>query len=470
MVIFLPPIIHGYIYPNVGDDAAAHLYVFDEIKAGGYENLPLILSYRLVVYPIVWLSNWAGWSIDTIFLWFNYASLVLIGLTIYFVIFRLVGRSAGWLALAVILFGAQGILFQFYYGQIFNAVNVGLILPLLLFFAVRYLAQGRLYQLIIALGLGGLFGAFHTSGIYLPFVTGFALFIYLIYRVLKRQSVNLRAVYLGGGVMLLSIVTFLLSITNTGDLWHAVSHQLNLAMAVPLRSYFMNIVSPTVLILIAFVAVFLKDILRESSVEVRITVFLLLSMSIVLSVAAFARLSLDPFRQALDLATILALLVAVLVGGFRWKLKSQAMMVFLVLAVGFGLFHNLPTWFDYNSAIRPADKEAIAYINGLNYAYYNTSPEVAPWIYDRFTMLSKYSGNVSSLLIVRNLPMTPRSDPNNKWYGNHGFDIRNYKPIYGSDTFEEDYNLLRMFDDGKIVVKVYENVGNAYLLPLGDVK
>jgi len=467
VLVFLPPIIHGYVYPSVGDDTAAHLQVFDKIQSDTYGDFPLILSYRLVGYPIVWLSNWTSWSIDIIFLWFNYASLVTIGLTIYFIISRLVNRTAGWLALAVTLFGAQGIFFQFYYGQIFNAINLGIILPWVLYFTVRYLTQGRWYQIIGALVLGGLFGAFHTSGIYLPFVAGFALCTYIVYSLVKRQSINLKAVYLGGSVAVLSLIVFLMSITNAGDLWEAVLHQLSAVMAVPLSNYFMGIVSPTVLILVVFTIVFMSDILKRLSSEAKVIIFLLFSITVVLGVSAFARLSLDPFRQALDFATVLAMLVAVMVGGFIWKLKSQFPIIILVLAVSFGLWHNVPTWLDYNSAIRPADKEAISYVEELGFYQYNTSPEIAHWIYDRVTVSAEYSDNVSGVLIVRNLPMTPRSDLDNKWYEIHGIDPDNYKPIYGDDSFEDDYGLMKTFDDGKVIVKVYENLGNAYLSPIG---
>ncbi len=445
VIVILPPLIHGYIYPTVGDDTAAHLAIFDRIKAGTYGNVPMILSYRVIGYPLAWVSNWSGLSVDVLFLWFNYIALILIGLTIYIVVARLIDKKAGWLALVVTLFGAQGILFQFYYGQVFNAINMGIILPLLLFFSVRYLTQGRVYQFILAILFGVLFGAFHTSGVYLPFVAGLTTVVYLVYRLFKRARVNLRVVSLGGSLVFLSAIAFLVSITNVDDLWNAVFHQLNLTLSVPITSFLMGIVSPTVLVMLAFVVVFLKDILKNISFEGKMLAVILLCMSVVLAVAAFAKLSLDPFRQALDLSTVLALLAVVLVGAIAWKPKNQVIMVVLLLAVGFGLYHNLPTWFSYNSAISKADKEAIAYVNTLNRVSYNTSPEVAFWIYDRFTE-AKYSENAMGILIVRNIAMTPRSDPKNKWFQEHGV------------SPDKDYRLLESFKEGKTIVEVYEKV------------
>lgn len=439
VIIVLPPLVHGYVYPNVGDDTAAHLDIFDKIKASEYNDSPLILSYRIVGYPLVWISNFTKVKIEPLFLWFNYISLILIGLTVYFVFYRLLNVKTGWLSLVVLVFGAQSILFQFYYGQIFNAINMGIILPFLIFFSVRYLTQKKVYQLVMSLVLAVLFGAFHTSGIYLPFATAFVFGVYLVYSLARRKVLLKGAFYLGGGILVLSLVGFLISITNTRDLWYAVLHQLDNVRGFPIPNYLLGIVSPTVLILIGFAVAFFKDIIKTISPEARLIFLLLCGMAVVLGVAAFSGLSLDPFRQALDLATVLALLVCVLVGSLKWKNQMVAGVV--LMAIGFGLWHNLPTWFSYNSAITRADKEAIQYVSSLGKTY-TVSPNVAYWIYDRFMHVA-YSENGSDILIARNLPMTPRSDSENYWYQPYG-----HEP-------DESLTLLRTFTDGKVTVKVY---------------
>jgi hypothetical protein len=455
IIIILPPLIHGYIYPNVGDDTASHLQVLDMMKRGDPISSQFAISYKVVGYPLFWIGDLTGWSMDALFLWFNYAALALIGLTIYLVMSRLAGRRAGWLSLVITLFCAQGILFQFYYGQIFNAINMGAILPLLLFFTVRYLREGRVYQFALALLIGVLFGSFHTSGIYLPFVAGFATAVYLAWCLLKRRRIQVRFVSLGGSLVALPAIAFVLLVPGVWDLVHGVMRNIGLVMAVPAGNYLMGIVSSTVLVLLSFIIVFFRDILRNIFGESKILAALLCCVAVVLAVSAFAKLSLDPFRQALDLATVLALLVSVLVVSFGWTRKRELVGLVLVLAIGFGLWHNLPTWFDYNSAVRPADREAITYMNTLDIDEYNCSPQVAYWIYDRFVE-AKYSVNASGLLIVRSLPMTPRSDPKNKWYGGHG--------IYPDDG----YALLKTFKDGKVTVKVYEKVKETLTEPIED--
>lgn len=72
VMIVLPPLLHGYVYPNSGDDTAFHLVYIDAIK-NGEEATPLYYGQVLVGYPVAWLSNVTNWSVDQIFLWFNYA-------------------------------------------------------------------------------------------------------------------------------------------------------------------------------------------------------------------------------------------------------------------------------------------------------------------------------------------------------------------------------------------------------------
>lgn len=459
-VVIIPPIMHGYVYPNIGDDSAVHLQMLDRMQAGDPTMPKLALPYIIIGYPIVWVSNLTSASIDVLFLWFSYLVLALIGITIYLVVSRLTDRKTGWLALILVLFCAQGILFQFYFGQTFNAINMGIVLPLLLFFTVRYITQWKIYQLVLVFLFGGLFGAFHVCGIYLPFFAGFATVVYVAHKLLIRKRVNLGVLYLGISMVLLPITAFVLLTPNVRELWYATFHTLGSAMAVPVANYMMDIVSPTILAAVAFAAVFFKDALKGITTEVKILVFLMSCMAVVLAVSAFGKLSLGPFRQALDLATVLALLVSLLIMGILKMPKNRMASVVLLLAVGFGLFHNLPTWFGYNSAIRPADKEAIAYVNTLNRGSYNCSAEVAPWIYDRFMTLARWEkspdaeGFVAPILITRSLPMTPRSTKGNIWYEYHGIEP------------DSDYILLESFSDSKVTVKVYENIGKGVIVPM----
>ena len=492
VIVILPPIIHGYVYPNLGDDSSVHLASFDKIRDGVFVWTRLSISYGLVGYPMAWISNQTGWSINAIYLWFCYIALIMIGITIYIVMSKLVNKVAGWLSLILTLFCAQGILFQFYYGQIFNAINIGIILPILIFFLVRYITQGKIYQLVFVICMSILFVLFHPSGIYLPFVAGLSTVVYVIYSLLKKQRILRRIALLGGSLFVVPCLSYIvvapLALTKAG--WYGlIMFMINQEGELfPIGGYILGIVSVTILILVVFILVFLKDILRCMVIEVKVVGVILSCMVIVLLVVAFGKISLDPFRQALDMATILALLAAVIVSAFVAIPKNKRVTIVLLLVMIFGLYHNLPTWFGYNSAIRLVDNEAISYVNTLNYGNYNCSPQVAPWIYDRFMTSSKYiiapdaNGLYAPILIVRDLPMTPRSDPENKWYDKHGIEFGSgfiYKNIAISDhdfiikeykqvNLDNDYILLKTFSDGEVTIEVYKSITNGIGVPILD--
>lgn len=451
IIIILPPIIHGYIYPNVGDDSAAHLEIIEKIQSGNADWYRFSTSYKLVGYPVAWISNLTGINISSLFLWFNYISLIMVGIVLYLVFSRLISRIAGWIALILVLFSAQSALFQFYYGQIFNLINVGLIFPLLLYSSIMYLRNKRIVYLIIAILLSALFGSFHMSGIYLPVLAVFATSIYLIYCLVKKKSINRQSIILGSSIILMSVIAFIAliytpwrvvieSLSSGENIFSIIIYNITHSIAVPIVPYLKDLVSPTVLILFVLCGVYYSTItVRTKSKDI---LFILYSLIIILAVASFGKLSLDPFRQALDLATVLAMFVAVSVS-ILLKTKNKANYIIVGLAIAFAMFHSLPTWFDYNSAIRQSDKQTISYLNKSDSKTFSCSGELAYWVYERFTDKQWIKEN-GDLLIIRSKPMTPRSTKDNMWYENHG------------TTLNDNYTLVEMFNDNKVNILVYE--------------
>jgi DNA-directed RNA polymerase subunit M/transcription elongation factor TFIIS len=212
-------------------------------------------------------------------------------------------------------------------------------------------------------------------------------------------------------------------------------------LTVPVNHWLMSILSPSILVLSALVAMFCKDLKKLlADNRAKITGFILAVLSFLLIVAAFGKLSLDPWRQAVDLATVVAMLIAVCLGLLLPKQKNVALYVVVALAIGFGLFHNLPTWFSYNSAIRQVDVQAIEYAN--NYKTFSCSSQIAPWVYMRYTE-AKHRDNEGEIVIMRDKPMTPRSTKDNVWYQYHGW------------TPDLSYELVEVFDDGVVRIEIY---------------
>lgn len=100
---------------------------------------------------------------------------------------------------------------------------------------------------------------------------------------------------------------------------------------------------------------------------------------------------------------------------------------------------NLITWFGYSSAMAESDMQAVEWLNeqevrhvvsgqwidagggALTYypiwgiGTYTCNEHTAPWIYDRFVD-KEYVVEGADFVVVRDEPMTPRCDPENRYY------------------------------------------------------
>ena len=145
LIILLPPIVHGYIYPNMGDDFATHT---GYLKYDNLFNLNY-LGYAYVGYPLKLIESISGIEMVVLFFWFNYAVLILVGLVSYFVLTSLIDYKAGLLSLAIPFMCSMGLISQFDFGMIFDMINVGIILPLTIYFGIRWFQYRKIYQLFL---------------------------------------------------------------------------------------------------------------------------------------------------------------------------------------------------------------------------------------------------------------------------------------------------------------------------------
>lgn len=173
LIILLPPAVHGYVYPNKGDDTAVHLGAIEMMSPG---SLPQMAYWgqAIVGVPMKFVSDLTGWGLDGIYLWWSYTMLALVGVVLYLVVGSLVNRWAGIIAAVMVLFVTQGVMYLFHYGQIFDIVNMFVILPIAVWFLVRWLAgKGSQWENgIMSVGMFALFSIFHSSGEYAPYALG----------------------------------------------------------------------------------------------------------------------------------------------------------------------------------------------------------------------------------------------------------------------------------------------------------
>jgi len=447
LIILLPPLIYGYVYPNTEDDSAVHLAIIEALARGeevtfGYPG------QAIIAYPIAYLSNWFNLSINVLFLWFNYIALIGVGLTFFYILSKLVNKVAGLLAIPLVIFCTPSTLTLFECGTIFHLINTCIILPWAIYFLIEWLQHQKPHQATTSLALILAFSAFHPSSIYLPYTVGLFLVLLVAYKLKQKKRLEGARIFtfgliaVGLGFMLSS---YLLPTSNlTTEAISTISGQRTSQILPPTISsfsvYYLGLMVLVILILtIITVATQGKITLPSKS---KLMLLALGSLSIPLALVTFTGISSDPLRTSMDLSIYLTVAVTIVAGLVLAQVKRSILTYTTVPIVALGVILTLTAWVGYNSSITKADIQAIDYIDGLGGNTYNCSTQVAPWIYDRFT--DKTYSPSSSLMVYRNLPMTPRTNPDQYHY--------QYNHVSQLEDFKE-YEVIRIFEEGK--VKVY---------------
>lgn len=356
LIIFLPPLMYGYVYPNNGDDTAFHLQYFSAIQSGNGATMQY-LGQNIIGYPLIWMSRLLGANIDVLFLWFNLLVLWLVGIMAFVLVGKFVDWRAGLLVVPMVMFMTPSTMNLYDTGAIYDLLTIGVILSMTLFCLVKLWVTRKWYWLLPLLVVSVLALVVHTMVIWSAMQSVKA----------ERQIpsvLEFASVFLGYGIVLLFMgVAF----------WIFQSKSLKIAS------------------------------------QTKMLLFCLTSVVLPMVVLVFTGLVGWSVRLALDVSIVFPILVGCLLGivlkGNRSKVAWGIVCVFIAVAS----FPIVNIYMHYNSAVSPLDKEVIAYVNNLDGDYYSCSPEVAPWIYDRFLNKKYKVGELP--YIMRNEPMTSRTTP-----------------------------------------------------------
>jgi hypothetical protein len=105
----------------------------------------------------------------------------------------------------------------------------------------------------------------------------------------------------------------------------------------------------------------------------------------------------------------------------------------------------LPNWINYHSTIKPADKQAIAYLNSIDAETFSTGLNVTPEVYWHYIDLS-YEEEGGDILLTRSEPLTLKSDVTSISY------IPRWK------TTTDGYQVSKVFSGEDITVLVWEKI------------
>lgn len=460
LVSVIPAVVHGYIYPNPSEDTANNMTFILQLCNGTLDSEGFrYWGYAILGYPLYYLSKLIGVEFTLVFTWFHVLLPVFIGATLYFVFSRLIGWIAGLLSMVIPVFVSGATVYYIYQGILFNLINVSILYPLLFYFVIKWIAGRRVYTLLISIVLAFIISTFHSSGMYLP-VVGLALVAFYIgYSLVKKKKFDKRFLILGGVLVALGVIGVLLlpySMEQIQSVLRSVLGQPALNSAeqtsrdiqlgkifselVPLDYFVKTFLSVFIFGMFGMALISFKRINENLTTQSKLLILFFSCLALVLMLSAYTKLTSLPFRQQTDFAIVFALLTTSLVGVSVLR-KGKILLIYGALIL-IGLFPQfIPTWFQDNSAIKQADKQAIEYLNELGCETYDCSPTISQRIYDNYTKAYYMSG--SAVLVIRNVPIVQGCDPDSPYWDEHGTEST------------EGYQLDKTFDDGEVIISVF---------------
>lgn len=452
-IVILPSIIHHYVYPNNNDDTILFLNI---ILANGLHN-PfaahfVYAGYIYLCYPLLWFSHIAHLNFYTVWVWFNILIMVPIGCVLYFIGAKLIDWKAGLMMLLFPIFVSGGIVSYETTGVLFSLILTTILMPLLIYCVVQYLLKRRVYLLILVIILAIVTSTFHTTGLYVPIVAGVALVGFIIYKLAKKEFTK-SYIKLCLFVLIVLVIglgaIFILnpqSVDFVGKLFGVITGSQTIwqrQYSLPAWYWLTAFVSlPIIAVIGVSLFIIVKNKVQLSN-QIKLYLYLLVCWVVVLLILGYGRLSPDPIRAELDTSIAIGLLGTLLFGIALPKIKDKTILLALSILIFGGLAMQLHYWFQNNSAIKESDKEAIAYINTLQFSSYNCSSNVPYWIYDQLSNI-KYSNETSDLIITRNKPASPRSDRTFPEYVPHDY------------TLNSQDVLVKSFVNDGVEVDIYE--------------
>lgn len=290
--------------------------------------------------------------LDMIYLIFSFGLLAMSAFALIFIVKSLVNITSASLVILVAMFCTTGILSLFRYGVIFNLVNMYLILPIAILFAIKGLVKERMLCLEIAVLFFMLFSCFHYTGIYLSPAIALMIMAHLVYCLVGKKKIMLRGVIFGIIVMAINLLILYAGYKKGIAVAFEDELQLGKSLGGYLYYIFMQSINhlslATLLLLIVAGAWFCKS--RKTiklSTETKLFLFTGISFVAVLFGGLILHLTdnvLYMNRIMVDATTLLAIVVASVLGILLKTQKTNVAYACVYALVGIGVIPVLKVW------------------------------------------------------------------------------------------------------------------------------
>lgn len=300
VIIFLSPALHKETYLVINNDTAAHLSMFEAMKNGSTDSL--YLGQTITGYALIWLEKVTGVSLQTSFMWFNFAALFFSGVSVaVMVTFITKNKLAGALSALIIVFGIGSTMHLFYSGTIFNVIEVLIILPVLLVLVYIAVKSRKVKWVFVIVPVAVLAFFFHPS--------------------------------LGEGI--------LRPLENVQTLENVISPITTLAL-------FFGISNLAILVICAIGFITRKN-KEKIGIELKVTFAILLTLVIGLAVLAFSGVTPFSSRLAINFCLVLGIFLCLFIGITLRNNQTKVVLASVVSLALVGIVPNLIIWLSFPS-------------------------------------------------------------------------------------------------------------------------
>lgn len=449
LLFILPPLVYHYQYPAYGDDTYDHLQQMDRVEAY-YQQHPGQLqevNTRYTGTNFAWLlwkgvAGFTGVSMDYFFMWFNWLSMVVISLCLFWFGYKLFNWQAGVCTVLLAGFSCGSLSNFFYCGTIFNITNFYVFILMGILSFCLWQREKRAYYKWVSLLLFSIASMYHASS-GLQMIAGMSIYLggSFLWYCWKRDRGNIiRVIKYGLAFVVMvclpsyflcpevrSLMNFVPDIPRIAtDTWHPNN-------PVPFLTWMFWGTSPWALPLM----VLFGWILWQRKVKADYKVFGVLgSLILFQAIGTFSWLFYEQSRFALDLGGMVSIVAGCMAG---LAIKARKNLIFTLAVVVVLVASGIPTIYRYarySSTYNPADQACVEMLNSLNGSTWGSSSQVQEGIYKRFVEGKEYRLEDCEYLIWRSRPMTARTSPDHFWF--------NAVRAWRNESVVEDYQGLKV--------------------------
>ena len=346
----IPFIIHNHIYNTIWEstDLKAHSDIISNFAQGNI-SLTNILYPAQAVFGVILggIDKVIPVSATSLFLGFMILVLVGAGFAIYWLFSHIDGIEKGWLVLLIAMFGCTSILALYSYGVIFSILNVYIVLMFGILCTVKWLSTHKVWYLVGALLLAGIFCVLHPTGLYLPISMVVIMAGLLVYKIVKAWKPKIW-IYLiiSAAILIVGAIAYLFIFRDNGIL-----DKFDIQYNSELEWWSLLVSNLTWIIIILGITAIIGIVIYRKKIEIsneaKYLLCILAAIVITLVGAYLFGGGFQPVRIILDLSTIIAMIIGVAVVLVIKAEKNDTVKPLSIVScilVSCGVVGNLITW------------------------------------------------------------------------------------------------------------------------------